>query len=143
MTNFISIVRKKLNFFILTILAFLLLIDVKAQWTKVTQSSNGQSFYIDMKSIKENKGLVYFWELINYKKKDEYGDKSAKIFIEGDCINLKFKWIKLSYHKVDMGKDNVIPQKPSNLVADWQYPKKNSTSMIVLDYVCKNKGITL
>ena len=42
-----------------------------------------------------------------------------------------------------MGKDNVKTQSPSNLVADWQYPIPNSTSMAILDFVCKNKGITL
>ena len=42
-----------------------------------------------------------------------------------------------------MAKDEVKVQSPSNLVADWQFPHQNSTSMIVLDFVCKNKGITL
>ena len=96
-----------------------------------------------MENITESRGLVYFWELIDYNKKDEYGDKSAKIYIEGDCINFKFKWIKLSYHKDKMGKDYAKVQNPSHLVSDWQYPMQNSTSMVVLDFVCKNKGITL
>ena len=97
----------------------------------------------DMETIIESKGFVYFWELIDYTKEDEYGDKSAKIYIEADCIKYKFKWVKLSYHKEAMAKDEVKVQSPSYLVADWQFPHQNSTSMIVLDFVCKNKGITL
>jgi hypothetical protein len=42
-----------------------------------------------------------------------------------------------------MAEDDVKVQSPSNLVSDWQFPHQNSTSMIVLDFVCKNKGITL
>ena len=96
-----------------------------------------------MQTILEQKGRVFFWELIDYKKKDEYGDLSAKIYIEGDCKNFRFKWLKLSYHKDSMGKDNAKNQEPSRVVADWQHPKRNSTSMKVLDYVCSNKGILL
>ena len=42
-----------------------------------------------------------------------------------------------------MGRDMVVDQKPSKLVSQWQYPKIHTTSMKVLDFVCKNKGITL
>ena len=101
----------------LTIFFFVLNFNLKADWTKVTQSSNGQSFYVDMETIIESKGFVYFWELIDYKKEDEYGDKSAKIYIEADCINYKFKWVKLSYHKDAMAEDDVKVQSPSNLVS--------------------------
>ena len=135
--------KKKFYTCALTTFIFLLNINLKADWTKVTQSSNGQSFYVDMETIIESKGFIYFWELIDYKKEDEYGDKSAKIYIEADCINYKFKWVKLSYHKDAMAEDDVKVQSPSNLVSDWQFPHQNSTSMIVLDFVCKNKGITL
>ena len=135
--------KKNLFTWTLTTFIFLLNINLKADRKKITQSSNGQSFYVDMETIIESKGFVYFWELIDYKKEDEYGDKSAKIYIEADCTNYKFKWIKLSYHKDAMAGDDVKVQSPSNIVSDWQFPNKNSTSMIVLDFVCKNKGITL
>ena len=106
-------IKKLLNYFFYIVFVFLFFFDAKANWTKVTQSSNGQSFYVDMENIIEIKGLVYFWELIDYKNEDEYGDKSAKIYIKADCTNLKFKWIKLSYHKAAMGKDKVKVQKPT------------------------------
>ena len=52
---------KKIFFtWILTTFIFLLNINLKADWTKVTQSSNGQSFYVDMETIIESKGFVYF-----------------------------------------------------------------------------------
>ncbi|MEC6997673.1 MAG: surface-adhesin E family protein [Pseudomonadota bacterium] len=129
--------------FLFFLFANLCVTDLKAEWTKVAESTNGQSFYVDIRNIKEEEGHVFFWELIDYKFKDEYGDLSAKIYIKADCIKMRFKWLKLSYHKDSMGKDMVLDQKPSKLVAKWQYPKINSTSMTVLEFVCKNKGITL
>ena len=99
----------------------------------------GDKKHKKMKNHVGSHGIPIGLSLLN----KQYGDKSAKIYIEGDCINLKFKWIKLSYHKDKMGKDYAKVQIPSNIVSDWQYPVQNSTSMAILDFVCKNKGFTL
>ena len=112
-------------------------------WTKVTVGHNGHTFFIDMKKLIENNGFIYFWQLINYNEEDEYGDLSAKIYIQGDCKTFKFRWLKVSYHKMLMGRDPVKPDKPSKLVAGWQFPKENSTSFSVLEHVCENKGLLL
>ena len=134
---------KIIHYLIFLIISKLFLVEAKAKWTKVTESNNGQTFYVDLQTIHEKEGQIFFWELIDYKFQDEYGDLSAKIFIQGDCSKLRFKWLKLSYHKDSMGRDMVVDQKPSKLVSQWQYPKIHTTSMKVLDFVCKNKGITL
>lgn len=130
---------------VLIILLFALLFSVnaKAEWIKVAESNYGQTFYVDINTMYEREGRVFFWELIDYKNKDEYGDHSAKIYIEGDCANYRFKWLKLSYHKYPMAEDKVANQIPSETLKNWQYPEMNSTSMKVLNYVCKNKGVTL
>ena len=78
-----------------------------------------------------------------YKEKDEYGDMSAKIYVQGECETFKFKWLKVAYHKKFMGRDIVKPGKPSELVSGWQFPSIGSTSYTVLDHVCKNKGLLL
>ena len=118
--------------------------SIKAtKWTKVTTGQNGHSFFIDMNKLNENKGYVFFWQLINYYKKDEYGDLSAKIYVQGDCKIFKFKWLKVAYHKMLMGQDQVKPDKPSKLISAWQFPKLGSTSYAVLEHVCTNKGLLL
>ena len=96
-----------------------------------------------MKNLNESKGYIYFWQLINYNEQDEYGDMSAKIYVKAECEAFKFKWMKLSYHKMLMGKDYVKPSNPSELVSGWQFPRFGSTSFTVLDHVCKNKGLLL
>ena len=112
-------------------------------WTEVTKSKNGHTFFINMKKLNENNYFVYFWQLINYYEKDEYGDLSAKIYVQGDCNTFKFKWLKVSYHKMLMGEDEVKSSNPSKLVSGWQFPKVGSTSYAVLEYVCKNRGLLL
>ena len=112
-------------------------------WTKVIQGKNGYDFYVDIKTIQDKNDIIFFWQLINYKKKDEYGDMSAKIYVKGNCKNFKFKWLKVAYHKYLMAKDKVLAKKPSDIVAGWQSAAPDSVSYTVIDYVCRNKGILL
>ena len=129
---------------LILLFTFLVFLSTKAkEWTKITKGQNGHIFYVNMENLDENKGYIYFWQLINYNDQDEYGDMSAKIYVKAECEIFKFKWLKVSYHKMLMGKDYVKPDNPSKLVAGWQFPSIGSTSYAVLDHVCKNKGLLL
>ena len=129
---------------IIVIFAFLFCLSTKAKdWTEITKGQNGHIFFVDMENLYERKGYIYFWQLINYYEQDEYGDMSAKIYVKAECEVFKFKWLKVSYHKMLMGKDYVKPDNPSTLVSGWQFPNTGSTSHAVLDHVCKNKGLLL
>ena len=129
---------------IIIIFAFLFCLSTKAKdWTEITKGQNGHIFFVDMENLYERKGYIYFWQLINYNEQDIYGDKAAKIYVKADCEVFKFKWLKVSYHKMLMGKDYVKPDNPSTLVSGWQFPSTGSTSYAVLDHVCKNKGLLL
>ena len=129
---------------IVLILTYLFFFSAQAQdWTEITKGQNGHMFFVDMEKLNESKGYIYFWQLINYNDQDEYGDMSAKIYVKAECEVFKFKWLKVSYHKMLMGKDHVKPDNPSKLVSGWQFPIIGSTSYAVLDHVCKNKGLLL
>ena len=129
---------------IILLFAYLFSLNIKGKdWTAITKGQNGHTFFVDMEKLNEDKGYIYFWQLINYREKDEYGDMSAKIYVQGECETFKFKWLKVAYHKKFMGRDIVKPGKPSKLVSGWQFPSIGSTSYTVLDHVCKNKGLLL
>ena len=129
---------------LILLFTFLICLSTKAkEWTKITKGQNGHIFYVNMGNLNENKGYIYFWQLINYNDQDEYGDMSAKIYVKAECKVFKFKWLKVSYHKMFMAKDYVKPNNPSKLVSGWQFPSIGSTSYAVLDHVCKNKGLLL
>ena len=135
--------RNSISILIL-LFSFLLCLSTKAKdWTKITKGQNGHIFFVDMENLNESRGYIYFWQLINYNEQDEYGDMAAKIYVKAECEVFKFKWLKVSYHKMLMGKDYVKPDNPSKLVSGWQFPNTGSTSYAVLDHVCKNKGLLL
>jgi len=135
--------RKLLTLKFLVYIFFLTNTVFSNEWSKVTKGLKGHTFYVDMQQIKEEKNYIYFWQLINYEKADEYGDYSAKIYMKADCVKLRFRWMKLSYHKSFMAEDKSLLKKPSDLVAGWQSPEKGSTSFTVIEHVCKNKGLVL
>ena len=129
---------------LILLFAFLVSLSTKSKdWTEITKGQNGHIFFVDMKNLNVSKGHIYFWQLINYNEQDEYGDMSAKIYVKAECEIFKFKWVKVSYHKMLMGKDYVKPDSPSKLVAGWQFPTLGSTSYAVLNHECKNKGLLL
>ena len=131
-------------FIIIILFAFLFSLSTKARdWTEITKGQNGHTFFVDMENLNESRGYIYFWQLINYNEQDEYGDKAAKIYVKAECKVFKFKWLKVSYHKMLMGKDDVKLDNPSTYVSGWQFPNTGSTSYAVLDHVCKNKGLLL
>ena len=135
---------RNLTLTLIVLFTFLVCLSTKAkEWTKITKGQNGHIFFVDMESLVESKGYIYFWQLINYNDQDEYGDMSAKIYVKAECEVFKFQWLKVSYHKMLMGKDYVKPNNPSKLVAGWQFPSIGSTSYAVLDHICKNKGLLL
>ena len=115
---------------------FFFTFSLNAKWEKVTEGFNGQGFYVDIEKIQENDNFIYFWQLIDYLKPDEYGDLSARIFIEANCKNFSFRWLYLAYHKEAMGADQARVVQASKVVSKWQSPYSETTSKAVLEYVC-------
>ena len=135
--------RNPILIIILLFYSLFCLNTIAKDWTEITKGQNGHIFFVDMENLNESRGYIYFWQLINYNEQDEYGDMAAKIYVMAECEVFKFKWLKVSYHKMLMGKDYVKPDNPSRLVSGWQFPISGSTSYAVLDHVCKNKGLLL
>ena len=134
------------NLYLLILLIFLkaiVILHAQENWKQITTGSNGYVFYINISSIDERAKRVYFWQLIDYINVDEYGDMSAKIYIESDCINLRYKWITFSYHKESMAKDTAVQKIPTKNLSRWQVASPYSTSKAILDYVCNSTGVTL
>ena len=135
--------RNSILIIILLFSSLFCLNTIARDWTEITKGQNGHIFFVDMENLNESRGYIYFWQLINYNEQDEYGDMAAKIYVKAECEVFKFKWLKVSYHKMLMGKDYVKPDNPSTLVSGWQFASTGSTSYAVLDHVCKNKGLLL
>ena len=85
-----------------------------SNWTKVEGGSSGTTIFIDFDSIKKVDGLIYFWELIDYLKPNPFGYFSGKAYKELDCKLMRFKYLSMSHHKAQMGKDVGKIRNPKN-----------------------------
>ena len=104
-------------------------------WKLITKSKNGD-FYLDMKSIEIKGDKRLFLRLRDYKKIDQYGERSNIIFFEIDCKNLKIRFIKDMYFEGHMGKGK---SKILNEVGNWVTFKKNSIGEYFNNIVCSVK----
>ena len=85
-----------------------------SDWTKVEGGSGGTNIYLDFDSMKKVDGYIYFWELIDYLKPNPFGSFSGKAYIELDCKLMRFKYLSMSHHKAQMGKDVGRINNPKN-----------------------------
>ncbi len=105
-----------------------------AEWTKVTEDVNGNTFYVDFERIRKHGGYVYFWDLSNYLKPQKFGVLSTKWYKQGDCKLIRFKSLSYVFHKQPMGRDSGDSISPKN--PEWKYPSPNSMNETILKSVC-------
>jgi len=106
-----------------------------AGWMEIIKG-NGITFYVDFDTIKKHDGYVYYWELGDYLKPNEFGDLSAKIYREVDCKLFRFKVLGDSYYTEPMGRGT--PSASSNIAdKEWSDLRTlNSAAHSVLKKVC-------
>ena len=105
-----------------------------ADWTKVSENVDGDTYYVDFERIRKHGGYVYWWELNDYLKPSKYGDLSGKTYKQGDCKLFRYKYLSFSHHKESMGKDSGDSNSPKN--PEWVYPPPKSVSETLLKTVC-------
>ncbi|MBT4601532.1 MAG: hypothetical protein HOC28_00210 [Bacteroidetes Order II. Incertae sedis bacterium] len=105
-----------------------------AEWTEVSKSVDGDTYYVDFERIRKHGGYVYWWHLGDYLKPGKYGDLSDKSYNQGDCKLLRYKTLSYSFHKEPMGGGSGEPYTPPE---KWDYPPPNSSIEIILKKVCE------
>lgn len=105
------------------------------EWTRVGDSVNGNTYYVDFERIREHGGHVYFWQLTDFTKPLPSGSLSTKVYNQGDCGQFRYIALSFTVYKQPMGKgptDGSI-NKPDK---DWSYPIPNSVAEFQLKAVC-------
>ena len=125
------------NLLIIFTLLFSIMFSYKsfAEWSKVTISDQGNTYYVDYERIRKNNGFVYFWTMSDYLKPNYLGVFSAKVYMEGDCKLFRQKYLSDIYYNGQMGTGEItstsnVPDK------EWTYPSPNSVDEIILKSVC-------
>jgi len=107
-----------------------------ADWMEMSKGVDGDTFYVDLESIRKYEGHVYFSRMIDYLYPIK-GYLSSKVCIQGDCKLFRLKYLSLSYHKKPMGGgagDINIYNNPK-----WSYPPPNSSIENILELVCNTR----
>ena len=120
---------------LILILTFLFPVSSFADWTKITSSQEGDSFYLDVETIKESNGLVYYWSLTDYLKPIDSSILSAKILYEVNCNTpRKERALSASYYSTPMGKGTLIGT--DNKEQEWTYSAPNTITEMMIANVC-------
>jgi len=106
-----------------------------AGWTKVAESVNGDTFYVDYERIRKHDGYVYWWQLHDYLKPELTEILSSKLYLQGDCKLFRVKILGDSHYIEPMGRGT--PSNSSNNPdKEWRYPLPSSSNETVLKQVC-------
>jgi hypothetical protein len=106
-----------------------------AEWKKVEESVDGDTYYVDFERIRKHGGYVYWWELVYYLKPTKYGDFSFESYQQGDCKLFRYKHLSSTLHIEPMGRGtpSLSSNKPDK---EWRYPSPKSVNEIILKSVC-------
>jgi len=119
----------------LTILLFSILISFSSygEWFKIGEITNGDVYYIDQDSIKQQNGYVYFWAMGDYFVPNKYGDMSGKAHYQGECSVNRFKHLSYIFYKQQMGSG---AGETGNAPGEWKYLSPEGIGSTMLNYVC-------
>jgi len=109
-----------------------------ADWKYLTESIKGDTYSIDLGSVKKFGGNLRAWTLTSYKTPlvgGGYTVKSVKSLDEFDCKEGKYRVIQESWHSEENGLGSVVYT--TNEISGWRYAPTDSTFEVVLKAVCK------
>ncbi len=110
------------------------------EWTKTSEDTDGDSFYIDFQTIKKlDNGNVIFWGMVDNLEGND-GFMSSKMFWEGDCNLSRMKVLSLIQYEEPMG----VGESESlgggivelDDIMSWQYLPPDSIGYMNLEEVC-------
>ncbi len=119
---------------LITLLASLVLNgSAWAEWVKVDESDFSYR-YIDPATIRKDGNLVRVWEIIDNKKRDEYGALSLRARAEYDCKQERFRALSVSQHSGPMAGGTILTSSASS--EQWKDIPPNTVGETVLKIVC-------
>ena len=107
-----------------------------AKWTKVVTDVGGNTFYLDFERIRKVDGFVYWWQLTDFLKPNQYGHFSGKSYRQGDCKSFRWKILSWSLHKEPMGGGTGYTPPVPKEHKDWKYPPPDTVDETILTKVC-------
>ena len=107
---------------IIILLSTLLSFPCWAEWVPISKNPQGDTTYVDNKSILIEGPHLYYWELYNYNKINQFGYMSAKILKQADCNSTAFQTLHFISFTKPMGRGEIIKNYNPNkkaVIAPW------------------------
>ena len=108
--------------------------NLEPKWFEVGRHVNGDTYFIDLISLKKNGDDIYSWELTNYSVPSKVGSRSALLYFESKCNTPKKRRIlSATFYKGLMGAGEI-----NSLVQEqgWEYPVPGSINDMVMAFIC-------
>ena len=104
-------------------------------WVEVAEDPKGDTFYIDIDNIKKHKGLVYYWELVDYLK--PLGDEVYSHLVKWkvDCGEEKRNGLTVTTYDQSMGKGKILGEWNPNKT---YHPRPNTVGHSTMKFACDN-----
>jgi hypothetical protein len=106
-------------------------------WKKLGSNISGNVFYIDTSSIKKNGSKVFYFSMNDYAKPSKFGDLSSRVYMEVNCLNLDYRYLKDFYYQEPMG--NGEPSTIFDEVGKWEVTAKGSIGEVIRKFACNYK----
>ena len=124
---------------ILVPLVLVSMTSIGQTWDFKVQSTKGNEYYLDMKSIKRNGSLVSYNQLTNYQSGNDYNGKlfySSIVSRLTDCVQNKFKTTKMIGYSDLNGKGQIIVTNDKPTV-EWIVINMDKITGDIQKEVCK------
>ena len=109
----------------------------RAEWTKVMESANGRTVYLDPAAIKADGGVRRVSELWDYRNPDQFGDFSSVLLVEYNCDTRQRRLLQSTGYKAQhaQGAISAVRANPST---DWAAVPPQAIASAILGIVCLN-----
>jgi len=111
-------------------------------WTYGAESEDVDgTWYLDLGSIEERDGYVYYWWLIDLVEPLGVGRAmSVKSYRQADCNEFRLKVLKTTAYSEPMGKGTLVSR--GEIKDDWIYPAPGSSGEMELKAVCDHVALS-
>ena len=116
---------------LLLLFSLILSFNSYGEWTYIGDSNN-DVFFMDLDTVKDSNGHVYWWYLINLNESNN-DNKSQKVYIQGDCEMPRIKTLTNYFYNKTMGEDLASYSSTSS---EWVYLPPDTAAGLMLDISC-------
>jgi len=126
---------KKITILLVIIFTFLFSTTSWGDWNYVTENVIGDKYYYDKDRVRKSGKFIYFWELVDYIKPNEWGNLSTTTYVQLECSIFRFNWLKFQTYNKSMGEGNMTTDLTPK--EEWEYPQPKSSIEVMYKKICE------